>query len=660
MKRASLCVLVIAVVSLGLVIERAHAQDDNAPHVQGPESFTQSQGCIVKDPTPPAIECGTVVYLPQEIVQEPSTGACKIEVRQFNGPECTPTPTVTVTATPTEPVVIQNTPTPTPTTTRTPTPTATQSSTPIATETANPTATATADPTATPTATQSSTPIATETPNPTATETAEPTATETPTPTATPTCSYYDLETEISIAYCEYDQEIPTFDGDVVQGGGAGCATGVLRQTGTGAARYDDDYSFGAVWKRLFAGGSAWVNALLNALVAAGGNLTPEEIAALQPAEVGQKMAVDGNCNPIMVPGDAYSCGTINVGYIVSPLSLDFGGEDAWTVVRFNLSPKQRNPWVVWKASADRPLLVYDPEHTGKVVDGRQLFGNWSFGGRKAVRLVSRSSAPSVVDEWDNGYQALAELDINKDGFIRGSELRPLALWFDKNQNAIAERGEIVSATSKGITSLRTTYDTVDPKSGTLLSVKGYERVTSKGRSLTGNTFDWYSDTYTSKRSALAELDRAFQAPPSESYSPRFSEAFKSTNQLETLGPLDGFWIWQHDSDPKTGGVFFLEENKGRMAGVSLVERRQKPNARGVRSFYDKALLVGTISKAGSSRKVTMTSNYKGVVTKSTATLDEKKGILTGTSTASKGGPSLKMGWTAKRMVPGSLRMLKK
>jgi len=632
MKRASLCVLVIAVVSLGLVIERAHAQDDNAPHVQGPESFTQSQGCIVKDPTPPAIECGTVVYLPQEIVQEPSTGACKIEVRQFNGPECTPTPTVTVTATPTEPVVIQNTPTPTPTTTRTPTPTATQSSTPIATET----------------------------PNPTATETAEPTATETPTPTATPTCSYYDLETEISIAYCEYDQEIPTFDGDVVQGGGAGCATGVLRQTGTGAARYDDDYSFGAVWKRLFAGGSAWVNALLNALVAAGGNLTPEEIAALQPAEVGQKMAVDGNCNPIMVPGDAYSCGTINVGYIVSPLSLDFGGEDAWTVVRFNLSPKQRNPWVVWKASADRPLLVYDPEHTGKVVDGRQLFGNWSFGGRKAVRLVSRSSAPSVVDEWDNGYQALAELDINKDGFIRGSELRPLALWFDKNQNAIAERGEIVSATSKGITSLRTTYDTVDPKSGTLLSVKGYERVTSKGRSLTGNTFDWYSDTYTSKRSALAELDRAFQAPPSESYSPRFSEAFKSTNQLETLGPLDGFWIWQHDSDPKTGGVFFLEENKGRMAGVSLVERRQKPNARGVRSFYDKALLVGTISKAGSSRKVTMTSNYKGVVTKSTATLDEKKGILTGTSTASKGGPSLKMGWTAKRMVPGSLRMLKK
>ena len=402
------------------------------------------------------------------------------------------------------------------------------------------------------------------------------------------------------------------------------------------------------------------MDALLNALVTAGGNLTPEEIEALQPAEVGRKMAVDGNCNPIMVPGDAYSCGTINVGYIVSPLSLDFGGEDSWTVVRFNLSPKQRNPWVVWKASAERPLLVYDPEHTGNVVDGRQLFGNWSFGGRKAVRLVSRSSAPSVVDEWDNGYQALSELDINKDGFIRGSELQPLALWFDKNQNAIAERGEIVPATSKGITSLRTTYDTVDPKSGTLLSVKGYKRVTSQGRSLQGNTFDWYSDTYSSKHAALAELDRASHAvsPAMQSQGSHGSSASKG--KLEPLGALDGFWIWQHDSDPRTGGVFFLEENKGRMAGVSIVERRQKPNARGVRSFYDKALLVGSISKAGSSRTVTMTSNYKGIVTKSTATLDEKKGLLTGSSTASKGGPSLKMGWTARRMVPGSLRMLKK
>ena len=445
-----------------------------------------------------------------------------------------------------------------------------------------------------------------------------------------------------------------------MQGGGAGCATGVLRQTGTGDNRYVDDETFGVVWDKLFSSGSAWIQALLDALVGAGGNLTPEEIAALQPGEVGKKMAVGENCNPIVVDSNARSCGTINVGYIVSPLGLDLGGDDVWTVVRFKLSPKQKNPWVVWKASATRPLLVYDPEHTGKIVDGRQLFGNWSFGGRKAVRLVSRSSAPSSVDEWDNGYQALAELDIDKDGLVRGRELEPLALWFDANQNAIADRGEVVPATSKGITELRTTYDIVDPKSGTLLSVNGYERATTKGTTVRGNTFDWYSDTYTSKRLALAELDRAPSVLPREPQATSSQEAYRSTSALEPQGPLDGFWIWQHDSDPTTHGVFFLEENKGRMAGVSIVERRQKPNARGVRSFYDKALLAGTISNTGDSRTVTMTANYGGIITTSTATLDEKKGVLTGTSLATKGGPSLKMSWTAKRVVPGSLRMLKK
>lgn len=662
MKRALLFVL-LAVISTFTIPHSTPLAQSGATDVRSPESFNSVQDCILGDPTPPPeIPCGQFVAIPRPIIQYPSPGRppCPNETVIFYGPEC-PTPTFTFTATPTEKVVvIPDTPTATVTPSRTPTltPTITRSATPTLTRSATPTNTAT--PTASNTGTVTATSTPTNRPSPTQTVTITPTLTATITPTFTPTCSYYDLETEISIFYCEYDQEIPTFGGDVVQGGGAGCATGVLRQTGTGGARYDDDNMFQVAWERLFSKEGAWVTALFDALNAAGGDLTPEEIAALQPAEVGQKLAVDENCNPIVVSNDARSCGTINVGYIVSPLGLDLGGEDSWTVVRFKLAPKQRNPWVVWKASAERPLLVYDPQHTGKVVDGRQLFGNWTFGGRKAVRLVSRSSAPSSVDEWDNGYQALAELDINKDGFVRGQELEPIALWFDANQNAIADQGEVVPATSKGITELRTSYDTVDPKSGTLLSVNGYERTTTKGKTVRGNTFDWYSDTYTSKRLALAELDRAPSVSPHEPVATSPQEAYRSTRALEPQGPLDGFWIWQHDSDPTTGGVFFLEENKDRMAGVSIVERRQKPNAKGVRSFYDKALLAGTISKTGNSRTVKMTANYGGVITTSTATLDEKKGVLTGSSSATKGGPSLKMSWTAKRMVPGSLRMLKK
>ena len=481
----------------------------------------------------------------------------------------------------------------------------------------------------------------------------------------------------MDIFYCNYDQEIELTDGAVAKTNGQplNCldsigGAAVVRQTGTGDARYNDDYAFQAVWSALF-GGGGWVADIINGLQGQqgsqegeeGNGFTQEDIDGLVEGK-NQRVALNDQCEMVAVPDNAVSCGDVEIGFIVSPIGLDFGGEDSWTTVRFKLSPRQRNPWVVWKASGSRPLLVYDPEHTGKVVDGRQLFGNWSFGGRKAVRLASRGSAPIALDEWDNGYQALAELDRNKDGFIRDRELQPLALWFDRNQNAVAEPGEVVPAVSEGITSLRTTYDTVDPKSGTLLSVNGYERQRAHGKAVQGSTFDWYSDTYTSRRAAIAELDRAPQghlkATIDETLSPTPRDPSASKGQQEKLKPLDGFWRWRHDSDPTMGGVFFLEERNGRVAGVSVVERPQKPNQRGVRSFLDRAVLIGTISGTGSTRTIRMTTKYNGVVTTTTATLDEKSGKLTGTSSATKGGPSLKMGWNAKQIVAGNTRMLKK
>lgn len=444
--------------------------------------------------------------------------------------------------------------------------------------------------------------------------------------------------------------------GDVLQGGGAGCLpTGVNRAIGT----FADDVTFERLWQSMFGTDTLWITGLFDAIVAGGGALTPEEIEAMLPPEVRNFFAVDENCRPIRVAENAVSCGTVNIGYYVSPLSLDFGAEDTWTAVTFKLSPNQRNPWVVWKAGPNRPLLVYDPAHKGTVTDGQQLFGNWTFGGRASVRLASLTVPPSTVDEWDNGYQALSQLDINKDGFIREQELAPLALWFDRNKNAISEPGEVVPITDTGITALRTTYDTVDPLSGTLLSRDGYEQRTKSGARVVGNTLDWYSDSYANHFAALAELDRAPHDSRKDSEPSVEKESFSASKQLDPLGSLDGFWEWHHDTDPAISGVFFLEENKGRVVGVSIVERRQKPNARGVRSFYDRAILAGAVSKEGPSRSVEMKTSFKGVVTTSTATFDKKSGVITGTSAASKGGPSLVMKWTAKRIVAGSLRQLK-
>ncbi len=70
--------------------------------------------------------------------------------------------------------------------------------------------------------------------------------------------------------------------------------------------------------------------------------------------------------------------------------------------------------------------LVYDQQQDGKITSALQLFGNvsfWCF--------------------WENGYDALHALDDNGDGWIRGNELKSLAIWQDINQNGISELGEV-------------------------------------------------------------------------------------------------------------------------------------------------------------------------------------------------------------------------
>ncbi len=85
----------------------------------------------------------------------------------------------------------------------------------------------------------------------------------------------------------------------------------------------------------------------------------------------------------------------------------------------------------------DAAWLVHDPRQTGKITSGLQLFGNvtfWLF--------------------WNNGYDALASLDDNRDGQLTGQELVGLALWHDANSNGISEPGEVKGLAEHGITAL--------------------------------------------------------------------------------------------------------------------------------------------------------------------------------------------------------------
>jgi len=81
--------------------------------------------------------------------------------------------------------------------------------------------------------------------------------------------------------------------------------------------------------------------------------------------------------------------------------------------------------------------LVWDPRRSGRVSSGLQLFGSvtfWIF--------------------WSDGYRALAALDDDGDGWLRDAELGGLALWHDRNRNAVSDAGEVQSLRLHGVVAI--------------------------------------------------------------------------------------------------------------------------------------------------------------------------------------------------------------
>jgi hypothetical protein len=89
-----------------------------------------------------------------------------------------------------------------------------------------------------------------------------------------------------------------------------------------------------------------------------------------------------------------------------------------------------RWPWI----APTTAVLVWDPHATGRIVDGRQLFGNVTW------HLLFRS-----------GYDALAALDDDGDGALSGAELAGIAVWRDANGNGVSDAGEVDSLDDLGI-----------------------------------------------------------------------------------------------------------------------------------------------------------------------------------------------------------------
>jgi hypothetical protein len=136
-------------------------------------------------------------------------------------------------------------------------------------------------------------------------------------------------------------------------------------------------------------------------------------------------------------------------------------------VVQFDLAGDGREeswPWVGPQAG----ILVWDPENTGWVTSGRQMFGSvtwWMF--------------------WRNGYEALAALDDDRDGWLTGAELAGIAVWCDRNGNAVSEAGEVCPLADTGVVGV--VVAATDERNGVLWNPEGLLR--ADGTPVP--TYDW-------------------------------------------------------------------------------------------------------------------------------------------------------------------------
>lgn len=141
-----------------------------------------------------------------------------------------------------------------------------------------------------------------------------------------------------------------------------------------------------------------------------------------------------------------------------SPLVLDIDGSgdvdltDIWSdqhAVSFDLEGegiKNRTGWV----QPQDALLCIDRDGDGKIGDGRELFGDFSWGYELETKVRRRFA---------NGFAALAQYDYNKDGQIDVNDpaFTYIKLWQDKNQNGISESEEL-KPVSSAVTSISLAY----------------------------------------------------------------------------------------------------------------------------------------------------------------------------------------------------------
>jgi hypothetical protein len=75
---------------------------------------------------------------------------------------------------------------------------------------------------------------------------------------------------------------------------------------------------------------------------------------------------------------------------------------------------------------------------------------------------------------WRNGYEALAALDDDRNGWLEGAELKGIRVWRDVNSDGSCQPGEVASLASYDIAALA--VDSTDNVLGVPANARGVRR----------------------------------------------------------------------------------------------------------------------------------------------------------------------------------------
>lgn len=380
------------------------------------------------------------------------------------------------------------------------------------------------------------------------------------------------------------------------------------------------------------------------------------------------EFSVNENCETI---DSGSGCTTKDVTAIAlySPISLEVGSKKVEEIISasdFALDPNQKGKWFSWRASPDTPLLVIDTAGKGQITSASQLFGTFTFG-----------------KVWTDGYAPLATLDLDKDGALRGPELKNLALWFDEESDGISKRGEVKKLSEEGITAIFFKDAKTTPSQYLRIDI-GFEK-TKDGKVSTGSSVDWFSPSYRARDEAVAGASRTASIfrngglkasaqlsrdlPPTEAKRPLPLSGAVLAASAKKPGPLNGFWKWSIDANDNAsaknpamsssrGGMISLFERNGELQGHSYVETANGPSKKGGRQVVAvpfKGRVLGT-SESGDTRFEFFIKRANGEMTKTTGLLSNEGGRLSAeslmTAPSKDGGlpAQIKYKWIAERM----------